>query len=244
MADLTSLSVDVFTVVTDDVTDDVIARLAARLTPDEEARRQRLVRDVDRRTFVIARGLMQRTLSAYGPTPPGDWRFETNDYGCPFVVAPQAGTPRLMFNLSHTTGLVALAVTRGHEVGVDVEKVDRVVREDIAGRHFAPDELRDLQALPAAAQPRAFFEYWTLKEAYIKARGMGLAIPLGDFAFILRPPSSPVIRFVDGFEDRSDRWQFWQAWPTAVHRLSLAVARDGADLAVTLTATSAETLVP
>jgi len=236
-------SVDVFTVRTDAVSTDVIAALATLLSPEEDARRVRFVRDVDRATFVIARALVRTTLSAYEPTSPRDWRFETNAYGCPFVVATQAGHPPLTFNLSHTGGLVALAVTRDHRVGVDVERVDRVVREDIAGRHFAADEVRDLQALPADAQPRAFFEYWTLKEAYIKARGMGLAIPLGDFAFELRPPAPPAIRFVEGFDDRPERWQFWQCWPTDVHRLSLAIERDGADVAVSLTPTAAEALV-
>jgi 4'-phosphopantetheinyl transferase len=129
-------------------------------------------------------------------------------------------------------------------VGVDVERVDRVVREDIAGRHFAPEEVRDLRALPPDAQARAFFEYWTLKEAYIKARGMGLAIPLADFAFTLAPPAAPTIRFVEGFDDRPERWQFWQAWPTAEHRLALAVTREATDHAVpvSLTETSPEAL--
>ncbi len=73
---------------------------------------------------------------------------------------------------------------------------------------------------------------------------MGLAIPLGDFAFILRPPAAPAIRFVDGFDDRPGRWQFWQTWPTTRHRLSLAVARDGDDLPVTIADIAPETLAP
>jgi len=237
-------SVDVFTVATDGVRDEVIDALMTLLTPDELARRTRYVREVDRRTFVITRALVRRTLSAYGPTAARDWRFETNPYGCPEVVGVQAGTPPLAFNLSHTNGLVALAVTRGHLVGIDVECVNRVVGERIAERYFAPSEVRDLQALAAEAQPRAFFEYWTLKEAYIKARGMGLAIPLGHFAFALRPPAPPTIAFVDGFDDRPERWRFWQAWPTAAHRLALAVACDGAGLTVTHAATPADALIP
>jgi 4'-phosphopantetheinyl transferase len=244
MAHAAPPSVDVFTVRTAGVGSDVVAALATLLSDGELTRAERFVRSVDRDTFVIARALVRTTLSAYGPTGPRDWRFETNTHGCPFVVAAQAGTPRLTFNLSHTTGLVALAVTRGRLVGVDVERVDRVVREDVAGRHFAPDEVRDLRALPAEAQPRAFFEYWTLKEAYIKARGMGLAIPLADFAFTLAPPAAPAIHFVEGFDDHPGRWQFWQAWPTADHRLSLAVTRDDDhDLPVALTETSPEALV-
>ena len=236
--------VDVFTVVTDGVPDRVIDALATLLTPDEATRHARFIRTIDHRAFVVARALVRMTLSAYAPIRPRDWRFDTNQHGCPSVIAAQAGTPRLAFNLSHTDGLVALAVTRGRLVGVDVERVDRVVRDDIAGRFFAPSEVRDLRALPAAAQPRAFFEYWTLKEAYIKARGMGLAIPLADFAFTLAPPAPPTIRFVEGFDDQSERWQFRQAWPTEVHRLALAVSSDRADLTVTLTATAPEALVP
>ncbi len=245
MAHAASPSVDVFTVRTDHVGADVVAALSTQLTDEELARGARFVRAVDRATFVIARALVRATLSAYGPTAPRDWRFETNSHGCPFVVAAQAGTPRLTFNLSHTAGLVALAVTRGRLVGVDVEGVGRVVREDVAGRFFAPTEVRDLRALPVDVQPRAFFDYWTLKEAYIKARGMGLAIPLADFAFTLAPPAAPTIQFVDGFDDRPERWQFWQAWPTAEHRLSLAVTREDLDhdVAVTLTESAAEALL-
>lgn len=245
MAHAASPSVDVYTVRTAGVGADVVTTLATLLTDEELARAARFVRAVDHDTFVIARALVRTTLSAYGPTPPRDWRFETNTHGCPFVVPAQAGTPRLTFNLSHTHGLVALAVTRGRLVGVDVERVDRVLREDVAGRHFAPEEVHDLRALPAEAQPRAFFEYWTLKEAYIKARGMGLAIPLADFAFTLAPPAPPTIRFVEGFDDHAGRWQFWQAWPTTEHRLALAVTRDAEDqaLPVILTETSPEALL-
>jgi 4'-phosphopantetheinyl transferase len=245
MATTAPAAVDVFTVRTDGVGADLVAALSTLLSDLELARAARFVRSADRETFIIARALVRTTLSAYGPTPPRDWRFETNTHGCPFVVPAQAGVPGLAFNLSHTRGLAALAVTRGRLVGIDVERVDRVVREDVAGRFFAPDEVRDLRALPVDTQARAFFEYWTLKEAYIKARGMGLAIPLADFAFTLAPPAAPAIRFVNGFDDRPERWQFWQAWPTDVHRLALAATRDDTDhaLAVTLTGILPEALV-
>lgn len=243
MADARRSGVNVFTIRTDGVTAELVAAVLPGLTADERTRMDRFVREVDRHTFAIARALVRTTLSAYGPTAPSDWRFETNSHGCPFVVPAQAGHPRLLFNLSHTTGLVALAVTRGHDIGIDVERADRPIREQIAERHFAAQEVADLRALPLEAQDRGFFEYWTLKEAYIKARGMGLAIPLGDFAFILRPPAVPVIRFVEGFDDRPERWQFWQTWPTPDHRLSLAVVRDGADLPVAVTEVTPEALV-
>lgn len=244
MAQPAGPSVDVFTVASDGVPGRVVTALAARLTPDEHARGARFVREADRRTFVLGRALVRTTLSAYGPEAPLDWRFDLNAHGCPSVSGSQAGTPRLSFNLSHTRGLVALAVTRGHLVGIDVERIDRVFNDQIIERHFAASEVQALRALPDSAQATAFFEYWTLKEAYIKARGMGLAIPLDAFAFTLRPSLPPAIAFIEGFDDRPDRWQFWQAWPTSEHRLSLAIAREGADLPVTMTATTPEALLP
>ena len=87
-------------------------------------------------------------------------------------------------------------------------------------------------ALPEQEQARVFFDYWTLKEAYIKARGFGLALPLGDFAFTLNPPHAPVITFAPTLVDEPASWQFVQDWPTPVHRFALAVRRNGADLPV------------
>ncbi len=236
--------VDLVVVPLGGVTAATIATLMPRLTPDERVRRDRYVREDDRHAFVVTRALVRAVLSMHGPSTPDAWRFATNAHGCPSVIDAQAGSPRLEFNVSHTAGLVAMAVVRGHRVGVDVEDARRVVREDLAGRFFAPAEVTDLRGLPVAEQPRVFFDYWTLKEAYIKARGMGLAIPLGDFAFVLRPPAAPAITFVDGFDDDPGRWQFWQAWPTAHHRLGLAVERSGDDLEVRLRTLAAEALAP
>lgn len=236
--------VDLVIVSTAGLIPDLVAAIDRRLSDDERVRRDRYVREPDRHAYVVARALVRAVLSQHGPVAPADWRFEVNAHGCPFVVDAQAGDPRLCFNVSHTAGLVALAVARGHRVGVDVEDVRRVVRHDVAGHHFAPSEVADLRALPAVDQGRGFFEYWTLKEAYIKARGMGLAIPLHDFAFVLRPPAAPVVTFIDGFDDDASRWQFWQAWPTSNHRLGLAIERDGRDLDVRLRALVPEALVP
>lgn len=241
---MSPVAVDLTVVPTDGLSSPDIATLDARLSDEERARRERYLKDDDRVAFTIARALVRTGLSRHGEHAPHDWTFETNAHGCPFVVAAQAGTPPVFFNISHTRGLVAIAIVRGHAVGVDVEDARRVVREDVAGRFFAPAEVADLRALPADAQPRVFFDYWTLKEAYIKARGLGLAIPLGDFAFVLRPPAPPVVRFVDGFDDDPRRWRFWQAWPTTHHRLGLAVACGEAGLDVHLRTVAAATLAP
>ena len=204
----------------------------ALLSQDEHERMARLVFDRDRRAFLLTRALVRTTLSRYASISPAEWQFVANVHGRPEILGRPPGAPDLRFNISHTNGLIACAVTIGREVGVDVEQVHRRLSHDIVGRFFAPAEVTDLRRLPLAEQERVFFDYWTLKEAYIKARGFGLALPLGDFAFKLEPPAAPTIAFEPSLEDDPATWQFLQDWPTPQHRLGLAVRREGADLPV------------
>jgi 4'-phosphopantetheinyl transferase len=204
----------------------------ALLSKDEHDRMARFVFDRDRRAFLITRALVRTMLSRYAPVAPADWTFIANVHGRPEILDRPRGVPDLRFNISHTDGLIACAVTIGREVGVDVEHINRQLTHDVAGRFFAPDEVTDLRKLPPDEQPRAFFDYWTLKEAYIKARGFGLALPLGDFAFRLKPPAPPEITFEPSLEDDPSTWQFMQDWPTPQHRLGLAVRREGNDLPI------------
>ena len=204
----------------------------ALLSKDEHERMARLVFDRDQRAFVITRAHVRTMLSRYAAVTPTDWRFVENVHGRPEILDRPAGTPDLRFNISHTDGLIACAVTIGREVGVDVEHTGRHLTHDIAGRFFAPDEVADLRKLPLDDQERVFFDYWTLKEAYIKARGFGLALPLGEFAFKLNPPGPPAITFLPSLDDDPSTWQFMQDWPTPQHRLGLAVRRTGRDLSI------------
>lgn len=204
------------------------------LTPEEHAREARFFRGVDRERFVIARAVARLQLSRFGRLAPGDWRFEMNGHGRPEVSNAPPDAPPLRFNISHTNGLVAVAIAGDREVGVDVEWVNRGLTHDVASRFFAPREVADLRSLPAEDQPRAFFDYWTLKEAYIKARGLGLALPLHHFAFVLSPPALPSITFDAALPDDPGSWQFLQGWPTPDHRLGLAVRRTGPDLDVVI----------
>ena len=96
----------------------------------------RLVFDRDRRAFLMTRALVRTTLSRYAPVAPADWRFITNAHGRPEILDRPAGVPDLRFNISHTDGLIACAVTIGREVGVDVEHIGRHLTHDVAGRHL------------------------------------------------------------------------------------------------------------
>lgn len=204
----------------------------ALLSDDEHDRMARLVFERDRKRFLLTRALVRTMLSRYASVPPAQWSFIANVHGRPEILDRPRGVPDLRFNISHTDGLIACAVTIGRDVGVDVEHIGRRLTYDVAGRFFAPREVSDLNTLPEDDRHRAFFDYWTLKEAYIKARGFGLALPLADFAFKLSPPTPPTITFEPSLEDDPATWQFYQEWPTPLHRLGLAVRREGPDLPV------------
>jgi 4'-phosphopantetheinyl transferase len=202
-------------------------RLKARYVPlldsEEEARWRRFRVEGARNQYLIGRALLRTTLSLYADVPPTTWRFETNRYGCPFVAAP-AACRDLRFNLSHTEGLVACAVTRDGDVGIDVESTEREVDPlELAPSVFAPDEIADLGAMPPGERRDRFFSYWTLKESYIKARGMGLSLRLDGFWFELGG-NSPRISFAASCPDRPERWHFEQHRPTPHHKLALAVS--------------------
>ena len=202
------------------------------LTPDELERCDRFVQAGDRARFLLARALVRTMLSEYVPCSPRDWRFRIEEYGRPEVAALPAGAPDLRFNLSHTPGLVACGVTVGRDIGVDVENVNRALTHPIPERFFSTQEVADLRALPEEEQPIVFFDYWTLKESYIKARGLGLALPLRHFTFVRRPGLSPAIHFAPELHDDASTWQFAQFWPTRDHRMAVAVRRSGQDLPI------------
>lgn len=212
------------------------------LSAEDRARVERFRKPDDRVRFVLGRALARQLLSSLAAVEPHAWRFRIGSHGRPDVDMP-GDLGRLRFNLSHTRGLLACAAALDCEVGVDVEHLDRNLAHDVAGRYFAPHEVADLRALPAADQERVFFDYWTLKEAYIKARGLGLAIPLDQFAFTLRASAAPTIAFAPELDDDPAGWQFLQAWPTPCHRLALAVRSGGAPRTVRFHAVRPEALV-
>jgi 4'-phosphopantetheinyl transferase len=178
----------------------------ALLADDERARAARFVFDRDRRLFIVAHALVRCTLSRYAPVPPQAWRFAAGSHGRPRISGPLVDD--LDFNLSHSAELAACLVARGMVLGVDVECVAREAPLAVADHYFAPAEVAALTELPAAGQPRRFFELWTLKESYIKARGLGLSLPLDRFAFALDDGAAPTISFVPPIEDDPGAWRF------------------------------------
>ncbi len=203
------------------------------LSPGERDRLQRLRFERHRRERLIGTALVRTTLSRYADVKAGDWVFERNEHGRPGLVPGQCELP-LQFNLSHTTSLVACAVTLGREIGVDVEDIERPrTTMAIADNYFAPPEVRALRALSAGEQRQRFFEYWTLKESYIKARGMGLALPLRKFFFELEPDRPIRISFESSLDDDPGSWQFALFRPKPHHVMALGIRRgNAADLEI------------
>jgi 4'-phosphopantetheinyl transferase len=213
---------------------ELLGRYHALMNADERRKHDRYRTGAHRHACLVTRALVRTTLSRYClEIDPAAWQFVEVANGRPEIARGQGSLP-LRFNLSRTAGLIACAVTLERAVGVDVEWLDPHRSTDaIAGRFFAPPEVRDLRAHPPERHLERFYSYWTLKEAYIKARGLGLAIPLDRFAFGLPAGESISISFDARLDDDPAAWQFALDRPTPQHVLATAIERRGGpDLAV------------
>ena len=140
-------SVDLWLVSPDEIDETVLARYRALATPAEQAAVSRFHFERHRRSHLVTRAAVRVVLSKYAAIAPQDWRFEVSAHGRPHISREHAGLSDLRFNISHTDGLIACAVTIGREVGVDVEHIGRRLTHDVAGRFFAPREVEDLKKL-------------------------------------------------------------------------------------------------
>lgn len=212
----------------------LLERYRALLAPDEARQHLRFVFPEGRHEYLLTRALVRTVLSRYAPeVAPEAWIFTRTAHGRPEIAGP-AGAPAFRFNLSNTRGLIACLVASGHEVGVDVEDTSRAGETvEIAEHYFSPSEAAALRSLPAERQRARFFEYWTLKESYIKARGLGLAIPLDQFSFELGGPEIR-ISFDPRLADDPSIWQFSLLRPTERHAMAAALRGDPRRVAIDL----------
>lgn len=185
------------------------------LSADEQARHARYHFERDRQLYRVAHAMLRVMLGQHLGWPPSALGFEEGEHGRPRLSTPA----ELDFNLSHTRGLVAVALAPGAEVGIDVEEVRASrVTANLKQTVFAPEELESLAPMARDQEVTAFFKLWTLKEAYLKVRGFGMGVlPLDAFAFdveracLVRAPDDPA------------RWTFETARPTDEHHLAVAV---------------------
>jgi 4'-phosphopantetheinyl transferase len=208
----------------------LIGEFTTWLDADERERAARIRSEHHAHQFLVTRALQRSVLSGYAPeVAPAQWRFVTGERGKP-ALAPEFSGLGLEFNVSHTASLVALAVTRCGHVGADAEcLVDRAAPLALATRYFTADESRHLRELSQAEQQRHFYRLWTLKEAWLKATGSGVAQGLagisfafdaaGSLARVEMPPGEPL-----------SHWQFWQGQPGAEHLLAIAASNPWSPL--------------
>jgi 4'-phosphopantetheinyl transferase len=193
------------------------------LSADERARADRFYFQKDRERFIVGRGLLRTILGLYLDTKPEHLRFCYSSYGKP-ALSKGRGSDTLHFNLSHSDRLALYALTGSREVGVDLERNrPELAVDEIAEHLFSPREVAMLRALPPSMRQEAFINCWTRKEAYIKARGDGLAIPLNEFDVTLVPGEPACLRSTRGDPHEASRWSLQELAPGPGYVAALAI---------------------
>jgi 4'-phosphopantetheinyl transferase len=184
--------------------EDNCARCRSWLSPEEVVRAERFHFDRHRRVFALGRAALRVLLGSYLGINPAELRFVYGPQGKPALA--DSACP-LRFNVSNSGNLAAYAFTTGCEIGVDIE-MHRALHdfENIARRFFSPEETAELLELPEAEKTTAFFHCWSRKEAYIKAMGGGLSIPLDSFRVTLQPGVAARMVSLGGSEDAGRGW--------------------------------------
>ena len=179
------------------------------LSSDEALRYARFHFDKDRQQFLLTRALIRDVLARYVGTEPSALVFTQNEYGKPVLAEPI--TCSVAFSLSHTQGLSVCAVAWNRMIGVDVERLDRTnCHPEIATRFFAPTEAAYLGRLEGEQRRLEFLRLWTLKEAFVKARGKGLSIPLNSFTIGCSPGEPARVSLQDGDQGHESDWRLLQ----------------------------------
>lgn len=180
-----------------DVSSECRARLEKLLSPAEKMRAERFVHDHDRRHSTVTRAVLRILVGQYLGKRPEACLIESKDREKPFVLENGRPSP-LRFSLSHSHGHALLGFTLNHEIGVDLEQLRPLPDAgELAKRYFSLAESREIMDLDGEQRMEGFLNCWTRKEAYVKARGRGLEIPLNSFAVRCSPGAPPELRSVD-----------------------------------------------
>jgi 4'-phosphopantetheinyl transferase len=187
-------------------------RFEETLAPDEKARANRFVFPQDRNRYVAARGALRELLGRYLNRSPAELEFDYTSKGKPSLGAT-LNERSIQFNVAHSRGLALLAFALGRNLGIDVEFVrPEFPGDEIAERYFSPKEVMELRTLPPSLRAEGFYLCWTRKEAYIKATGEGLHIPLESFNVSLTPGRPERLESVD-----SSRWSMRSLYPDPLY---------------------------
>jgi 4'-phosphopantetheinyl transferase len=206
----------------EDVLDESAAEACAGLLSEDERVRWHAFRlEPLRREYLTTRALVRTALSQHHPLAPEAWRFQVNRYGKPSP-AQECG---LRFNVSNSLGLVVCLVAQGAEVGVDLESYERAGEiARLSGTVFSPIELAQLEELHGSEKRDRALRLWTLKEAYLKAQGMGLSLALSKFSFLFGGEAGIRLELDSCVDDEAERWRFCLL-DHAGHRIAIFVER-------------------
>jgi len=194
----------------------------ALLSADERTRARRFHFDKDRNRYIIRRSVLRKLIAGYIDEAPTAIRFEYNEYGKPRLCAEH--NSNLHFNLSFSDELSLFAFSRNQSIGIDIEIHDTGISAiEIAEQYFSAAESEALLALATDQQHSAFYNCWTRKEAWIKARGKGLSIPLDSFAVSLAPGEAARLVSVENNPEAGCHWSMFTLEPAPEYTAALAV---------------------
>lgn len=224
--DLTSETVSVWFTFVDEIVDEaLLARYRKLLPPDELERYQKFRFGNAKKRYLVGRLLLRTVLADYLDLKPESIAFSRGPHGRPYLQGP-AAREDVVFSLSYTDGLVAVALCSGISLGLDVECMDSKIEVlDIAQRYFSADEHRELLKLPGPRRNTRFFEMWTLKEAYLKARGLGLNLPLDEINFAATDGAEENLITCFTLTHDNNSWYFWLLNPDNTHKAAVCATK-------------------
>ena len=197
------------------------------LSSEEHDRTARFHFEKHRRQFVFRRAVLRILLSRYLVCPPAQIEFTYSQDGKPALSEPFKGAT-IRFNLSCSGDLIVYAFVHSYEVGVDIERIRPIEASRIAGRFFSVRENAEFDSLPGGLENEAFFNCWTRKEAFLKAVGCGLKVPLNRFDVSLTPSRPARIVMIDGSREGSHDWELYDLRPAPGYIGALALEGKGA----------------
>ena len=207
-----------------------VARLACLLNAEEQARARRLRFEDKRQSFVAARGILRSILGRYLGISPQQIQFSYTAHGKPELAASH--TTELQFNLAHSGDLALVALANGRPIGVDLESLRPIEAIDqIVAGYFSLAERAAFQQLPLEHRLTAFFAAWTRKEAYLKARGEGLTLPLDQAEVAFLPSEAPTLSADGQRPSGATSWVLLDLDTAPGYRAALAVLGPVGELA-------------
>ncbi len=213
-----------------DIADSQIEILSGALSHNERTRSEKYHFERDQKRFIAGRGILRNILSRYLKTEPEEIVFSSNAHGKPFL-SDACNNKEISFNLSHAHDLALYAVTAKRRVGIDLEYIQQAFQwEAIVERFFSPGEQAEIWTLPEKERCRAFYTYWTRKEAFLKAQGLGLTNDIKEVDVNFKSEGSAPLLKLNRAPDKADCWELHDLYPGFGYAGALAV--DGRGLGV------------